>query len=382
MFPIIAGVAIPFFIVVAMILVVWLININDDFNNKNNDKEVIYPDLTDILYTDELKNDLLGGNKYGAKFVIDNVVYESRHDMENNKIISTEPKGGHISKPGDDGKLHFTQITVNRSEMVVVPTLEGYPRTTAETMLSKLQLKYDFVEIAESPNPYYHPNQVIDSSPKAGQEVKIGDTVTIYIFAKPESNNTAKMPNLIGMTEQEAIKFAEVYSRYKVIFEYTEKIGGDNKVYAQSISEGTISPKDTVVTVYIAVQPQNMPNLFGLTPDEARAMLVAASPDKALNLNFIYYNANESDREYIEMARKEYQINNDMFLFIDSLLALGCTSTSVYDGTSTICFQSVSPDQSLDNTITGVDIVIVQYGSYNIPNEFIPEASQPTEVIP
>lgn len=387
MFPIIAGVALPFFIVALLIFILLIGDVVTDISGPKNDVEAEFPDLTSLLYSDQLTNDLLGGS-YGAKFVIDKVVYENRNDMENNRIISTEPQAGHRSKPGDDGKLHFTQITVNRSEKVIVPDLEGYPRTTAETMLSGLQLKYEFIETMESDNPYYNPNQVIDSSPKAGEEVKVGDTVTVFIYTKPESNNTAKMPNLIGMTEADAIKFAEVYSRYTVSFVYTETIGGNRTVYAQSIPEGTVSPKDTVVTVYVSVQPQGMPNFYGLTPEEARAMLVAASPDSALNINIIYYNAEEADREYIEMARKEFK--NDMFMFIDSILTLGCTSTLQYDGVSTICYQSIPADTPIDSTVAGIDLLVIQYSSQtdipgfesSVPDEEQSTVSQPAEVIP
>ncbi len=382
MFPIIAGVAIAFFVVAVMLGIFILRDVFTSFNAGGDDIEAEYPNIVGSLYSDELKNDLRNG-KYGAKFVVDEVIFESRDDMENNLIISTEPQAGHLSKPGEDGKLHFSSITVNQSQKVILPLLEGYPRTTVETMLKKLQLKYDFVETSEAENPYYQNGQVIGTEPVNGTELKVGDTVTVLIYAKPESLNTAKMPDLTGMTEAEAKKFAETYARYKVQFEYVEIIGGNNRVSSQSVPAGTVSPKDTVVTVYIAIPPQGMPRLYGLTPDEAKTLIQTTFPNRNLNINIIYTNAEESDREYVEMARKEF--HDDMFLFIDSLLRLGCTNTNIYDGYSTVVFQSIPANDTLSQDAVGIDLIVVQYGATTLPDNPFADSSDPfgnTEVMP
>ncbi len=387
MFPIIAGVAIAFFVVALMLGIFILRDALTSFTSSDDEVESEYPNITNMIYSDELKNDLRNG-KYGAKFVIDEIIYEDRSDMENNLIISTEPQAGHLSKLGEDGKLHFSSITVNRSQKVVLPVIEGYPRTTAETILKKLQLNYEFIKSSETDNPYLQNGQVIKSEPASGAELKVGDTVTVFIYEKTESLNTAKMPDLTGMTEADARKFAETYARYTVQFEYIEAPGGDGRVSAQSIPAGMVSPKDTVVIVYIAVQPQGMPDLRGLTPEEASALLVGTFPDRQLNLNVIYMNAQESDREYVKMAAQEFDDN--MFLFMDSLHVLGCTSTEIYDGYSTIVFQSIPESNPVGSEVLGIDVIVVQYtdGSFGPENPF-DESSQPennpfdnTEVMP
>lgn len=377
MFPIIAGVAIAFFVVALMLGIFILRDVFTSFTAEGDDIEAEYPDITGTLFSEELKNDLRNG-KYGAKFVIDEVIYESRDDMENNLIISTEPQAGHLSKPGDDGKLHFNTVTVNRSQKVFLPVLEGYPRTTVETMLKKLELKYEFVETSESENPYYQNGQVIGSEPVANTELKVGDTVTVYIYAKPESLNTAKMPDLTGMTEAEAKKFAETYAHYTVQFQYVETLGGNNRVSGQSIPVGTVSPKGTVVTVYIATPPQNVPRLYGMTPDEARTLLSQTFPDRQLNINIIYVLAEESDKFYVELARTEY--HDDMFMFIDSLLGLGCTYSNIYDGHSTVVFQSIPANDPLPQDVYGIDLIVVQYTNAEAPESSAGESGNPFDV--
>ncbi len=366
MFPIIAGVSIAFFIIALLLGVFILRDVLTSFTSDGNDVEIEYPDLTNLLYSDELKNDLRNG-VYGAKFVIDEVVYDSRNDVENNRIISTEPEAGHLSKPGDDGKLHFTQITVNRSEKVYVPHLEGYAKTTAQTMLSALELKVEFINTSEAKHPYYQNGQVIDTYPVANTEVKVGDTVTVYIYEKPDSKNTAKMPDLMGMTEEDAVKFAENYAKYEVEFVYTVIDDGENKVISQSVAVGKVSPVGTVVTVEIGVPPQGVPDLVGLKPEDAEERLLDASPDRELIINYIYYLAPNESEKYVDEALLEYE--DDFDGFKNALTSvIGCIETDTYDEKSTIIYQSVLKDTPLTEDITEIDLIIIQYVS-ELPEE-------------
>ena len=375
MFPIIIGVAIAFFVVASMLGVFIVRDFIASFNNPEDEIEAEYPDITGKIFSDELKNDLRNG-KFGAKFVIDEIIYEDRADIENNLIISTEPSGGHISKPEADGKLHFNTVTVNRSQKVILPDLSGYYRTNAETMLKKLQLKYTIVETDVADNPYMQNGQVVSSEPVFGSEVKVGDTVTVFVYNRGEIKTTAKMPDLTGMTEADARKYAETYAKYSVTFEYIDTLGGDNRVTGQTVPPGTVSPVGTPVTVYIAVEYQAMPELRGLTADEAAATLVAAFPDRALTLNFIYYNADESKREYVRMASNEY--DEDMLALSDALARLGCTTTDLYNGYSTVVFQSIKTSNTVTADVTSIDVIIVQYTSA-IPPETSEDPNGNTE---
>ena len=370
MFPIIAGVSIAFFIVALLLGVFILRDVYTSFTSTDNDVEIEFPDLTNMLFTDELKNDLRNG-VYGGKFIIDEVVYDNRHDLPNNQIISTEPEAGHLSKPGSDGKLHFTQITVNRSEKVFVPHLEGYAKTTVQTMLSALELKVEFVNTADAKNPYYQSGQAIDSYPVAGTEVKVGDTITVYIYAKPDSSkNTAKMPDLIGMTEDDAIKFAETYAKYKVEIIYTVVDDGDDTVISQSVSAGKVSPVGTTVEVEIGVAPDGLPDFVGLKPDDAAELIFDTLPDSEVTVNYLYYYATRDNKKYIEEALEEFEGNYDGFL--GAIETLGCVATENYDGKSKIIFQSVEKDTTLTESFiedfTDIEFIIIQYVS-EIPDE-------------
>lgn len=358
MFPVIAGVSIAF-IIVALLLGVFLIrDVYTSFTTDSNEYEAEYPDLTNLLYSDELKNDLRNG-AYGAKYVIDEVIYDSRDDLENNRIIATEPEAGHLSKPGKDGKLHFTRVTVNRSEKVFVPYLEGYAKTTVQTMLSALELNVEFVPTKEPKNPYTQNGQAVDCSPVFGTEVKVGDTITVYIYEKSETTNTAKMPNLIGMTEADATKFAETYAKYKVEFVYEVVDDGDDTVIAQSIKAGVVSKEGTVVTVTIGIPPQGMPNFVGLTTEQAESLLLTVAPESELVINYRYYYALYDSENDIEEAL--YEFEGDFDSFESAISVLGCISATEYDGNSKIVFQSIPEETPLTEEIEEISIIIIQY---------------------
>lgn len=359
MFPIIAGVAIPFFIV-TLILAIMLVTpvLESIFSQADDSVEITYPDLTGKHYNDTLANELRNG-KYGAKFIVDEIIYDSRDDIENNKIIATEPAGGHISKTSSGGQLHFDSITVNRSKKVIMPNVMGMPKTSVTTLLKNLELSYVFEEVTENENPYFHNNQIIGTFPPEGSEVKVGDTITVYVCSKTSSANTAKLPDLFGMTEADAIKFAKTYSGYEVAVEYLEVLDGNNTVLSQDIDAGTISPKGTIVTICIGIPPTGMPDFTGLTPEEAQAMLIAAAPDKQISVYNRYFTANAANKEYIEAAREQY--GDNMIMFIDALWRLGCTEAAVYDGSSTVFYQSIPADAPITADIYGIDLIIIQY---------------------
>ena len=360
MFPIIAGVAIPFFIV-TIILAVLVITpaVESIFAQVDDSVEITYPDLTEKLYNDSLVNDLRNG-KYGAKFVVDEIIYDRRDDVENNKIIATEPAGGHVSKISSGGQLHFSSITVNRSKKVFIPNVMGMAKTSVTTLLKNLELVCVFEEVTDNENPYFHNNQVIGTFPPEGSEMKVGDTVTVYVCSKNDTNKTAKLPDLIGMTEADAIKYAKTYSGYEVVVEYVEMPDATNRVISQSLDPGTISPKGTIVNIQISIPQTALPSFIGLTPEEAQEMLIAAAPDKQISIVTTYYEARESDRGYLEAAINTFDPSLGMTL--DALLTtLGCTTTPLYDGASTVVYQSVPADSPITAELLEIEIVVIQY---------------------
>lgn len=359
MFPIIVGVTMAFLLVVVALGATVGIDAVKNIQGTRETEEAEFPNIVNELYSQQLVSNLRNG-AYGAKFAIDNITYDHRDDLENNTIISTEPPAGHLSRPDSSGMLHFTSVTVNRSSKVFVPYLKGYSKSYAETMLKNLELKVEIIENPTSDNDFYYDNQVLDTLPAGGAELKVGETVTVYVRSRPsELTRTAKMPNCIGMTEAEARRFAETYSLYKVEIEEVEAEGGKGRVVKQSIEPGTVSKKDTVVvmTVEMPLKAELMKNLIGCTYEEAKEMFKLIFPVENTESFTLYFTAPEALRDKV-MA--EGMKSKELFSCGDAIRNIGCKDADIDDGTGIIVFQSYKSGGKIDEKTT-CDIIIVMF---------------------
>lgn len=398
MFPIINGVAIAFLLTAVIVLVQVFTpylqivfpglfgdpnenaggdnsndptNVSGDVSEIIYDKEteVIYPDLTKdgTIFSDKLVNELKNGINYGysANIVIDEIIYISNPEYAMNQIVETEPRGGHISKkPQNNEFLHFSQIIVNRFEKIIVPELEGYPKNTAETLLSNLGLKVKFTEITDPENPYRFDDQVIYTKPEAGVELKNGDSVEVFICKNQASSKTAKMPKLIGMTEADAIRFAKVYALYNVEVKYTEVEGGNGRVISQSIPAGVVSSIGTKVIIEVSIPKSATPtpNLTGLTYEQAKTQLQVLLQGREFDIFTSYYTADESLKDLVSATEMITGFEERM----DALETLGCIPSFEPDENALIIHQSVPFNTPLTEDITRIDLILI---SYYVPEE-------------
>ena len=390
MFPIILGVALAFLLVAIALAFVFGIQVLDQFLHPDEGKEYVYPELTGKIYSDSLRNELLSGS-YGAKFYIDDegIIIQNDPNVENNKIIATEPAGGHISKVGNDGLLHFDSITINRSEKVVIPYLTGCVKNEAQTKLINLGLKVDVIESSTTDgNAYFNNGQILSTSPEAGSEVKVGDTVVVYYYSRPASANTAKMHNCVGFTKAQAQSFAG-YCKYACSFIEQEVEGGNYTVISQSIPAGKVSPVGTevVFTIGIPISARVMPNLEGLTLDEAKEAMYNAAPDFIVYLSAHYVTGSEDmktvldtevdlEKSYMEMGF-EANINE----LINSLTANGFRQIFAdEDGSALIVFQGVGEGKEFASGDT-IDVLLVKLTPSESGESEPTEESEETVVI-
>ena len=379
MFPIIFGVTFAFLIVAGVMGVILGLNAYRTITTVPEAPEAAYPEIKGEIYTSQLESNLRNGS-YGAKFVIDSVTYDSRSDVENNIILATEPSGGHLSRPGSDGILHFTSITVNRSEKVVVPNLAGYSKNYASTMIKNLELKVEFVAQPDPDNEYMFDNQVIDTYPAAGSEVKVGDTVSVYIRTRDSaSGKTGRMPDCIGMSVAEARKYAETYALYKVSVTEIETDEGDNTVIDQSIAAGTVSEAGSEVILTVAIPRVSvvMPDIVGYTYDEALELMPDFAPLARENGLRIYLTIGEEHyNEIITMGEED----TDIYTVASGMLEFGATriTSEDDDGSGIIVYQSRKPG-ILVTEETSCHLIIVLFTNESEASD-IPGGDEPIEI--
>ncbi len=375
MFPIICGVAIPFLIVAAMIVVFVLNDLwtaNEIKQEEKTNVELKLPDLTSekTFYSIELENKLKTENKV----VIDKIEYVNEINIDNNLIVSTEPEGGASRKRGEDGLWHFSKIVVNQSKLATVPNLIGFSKNQAKEKLSDLELKYEFVTTSDEDFSYCNENQVVNTYPEKNTVVEVGDTITVTIYSREASTQTGKMPNLIGCTKEEATKLAETYAKYKIgNVSYKEVENGNNTVVEQSVAPGTrMSLDNNLVDIVIGLPQTTMVDLTGMTLAEAQeyidnhALLSVKNVQLRSNFNNNLVGS-ELDKELIETIGAT--ATNIDSCRADLMNTAGCAIDFSWMGTGTIVFQSIKGDQPLTsgNTAPGepiyIDVIIVRYES-------------------
>lgn len=354
MFPVIAGVTFSFLIVAVVLGATIGINLINNLLDKNTDTEVIFPDIVGKIYSSELESKL-NNKEYGARFSIKEIINVEDDSLANGTIVKTDPVAGHTARADDSGIVYFDSITVNISQKVIVPDIAGLPKSVALTTLSNLKLTVEFQEDSSTENPYYYDDQVTKTYPAARDECTVGDTIIVYVYTRGETVNTGKMPNCIGMTKDTAIKYTQTYALYTVIITEIPTPGGDGRVTAQSISEGTISPKGTEVTLTLAVPLTTVADLSGLTYQEA----ITASGIDSIVGSISYFKANPVSEEGVFIIGKS---NTDISQCSQQLLNIGCLPASSADdtGNGVIVFQSVAPMTELAAD-TKVDIIIVVF---------------------
>ena len=156
-----------------------------------------------------------------------------------------------------------------RPQYVTVPSIQdGMTEQEAEQSLSSIGLKFQ-AELDTSTNQ--PKGDVIKQDPASGQSVIKGSTVTVWFSAGP---STAQIPDVVGMTEQEAEQSLNVsgFSVGSVEVQNSPTIPKD-KVTGTSPAAGTKISEGTKITLFISSGQTTVPSLAGKSQGEAQTIL-------------------------------------------------------------------------------------------------------------
>ncbi|MEU4892155.1 Stk1 family PASTA domain-containing Ser/Thr kinase [Streptomyces sp. NPDC044780] len=120
-------------------------------------------------------------------------------DQTAGKVIDQDPKGGKKVAKGST----ITLTVAEAQEKVVVPDVTTQK---VEDATSSLQGKGLKVQTQEVENGDVEAGTVTDQTPKGGQEVLPGSTVTLTVAKAPEQQENAQVPNLGGQSLKDAKK--------------------------------------------------------------------------------------------------------------------------------------------------------------------------------
>lgn len=284
MLPVISAIALSFLLVAASCGAYYLIYALDLVTGSDTANEVVVPKLVGQIWTDELQDKLVNGtyDSTGVKYQVVDIIEVYKLGYEDGEIIEQDPVPQHVGKL-PDGKIFFEIDTIKINVIpddIVVPYIKGYTYKEAEMKLKEMGFEV-VKEVMYS--EFAFANQVISTEPEFGTEVDAGSTITVYVSLGRDVTNAQPVPDLMGMTLIEARTALERanLSLGTVTYQYD----GDftNKVVSQSIEAGEegldpMQPIDIVISGASnnsEYNPGDMPDLFGLTQNEAEEFLIA-----------------------------------------------------------------------------------------------------------
>ena len=158
-------------------------------------------------------------------------------------------------------------------EEVVVPQVVGMKQDQAVTELEALNLKY---KIVEGESDEYDPGYVIDQSIEAGTKVKEGKIIEITVCV---GSDAEEVPDVTDKTEDAATVILENAGFKVEVKEENSKDVEKGKVIRQSPSAGQKLDKGQTVIIVVSTGEEDVtvPNVTGLTKDDAIAKLSAAN---------------------------------------------------------------------------------------------------------
>jgi len=299
MFPIIAGIwcALMIVAVAVGVFVIKSYFVPTFIDNSNKADEVYIPDLVGKIYDDELKAELLAGagrgEDNGIQILDENVSVVYSHKPKNE--ILQQSKHGAVIRP--DGNKYYTGLTITISMGPRVSTYEDQLLMTKSYVESKLNSwgVEDITVVSVGPDyevgskinktdlEYATTNQVLrveytetGIALNHGDPIEEGSKISIYVFIP---NSEAKMPNLLGLSEEEARKALGAVGL--TVGEVTERLSDEENgtVIEQPYEEGDVLPVGTVIDFVVSKQRPKlvMPSLIGLTVDEAENALLRAN---------------------------------------------------------------------------------------------------------
>ena len=172
-------------------------------------------------------------------------------DYDPGTVVSQIPEAGSILLVGDTVKLIYSI----GKEPFTIGNYKGYTeQQVRSTVGNKLSIRIEWMESDEVED-----NHVIKTEPKAGEQLKVGETLIVYM----NSGNTkvTEVPNVIGKKEVDAMAaLISAKLKYDVKHEYSSSVPAGNVISQTPAAGGGKVNKDSVVTLIVSDGPEPTPS--------------------------------------------------------------------------------------------------------------------------
>lgn len=196
---------------------------------------------------------------------------EYRFDVLVQQVDSSLPVGQVISQSLEPGEQRQpgTQIILSISsglQTLLVPDVVGQPRAVAQASIVQAGLRFEERRV---PNETVPADQVIETNPVAGTELREGENTVVVVFISIGSDPTRTVPYVIDLTEVEA-RDELVERGFTVAVIYQQVLLSENvgRVIAQDPAPATSLSLDLFPTVTITVgsDQENLEPTISLRP--------------------------------------------------------------------------------------------------------------------
>ncbi len=192
--------------------------------------------------------------KQGILFLVQT---ENSDTIEKDNVIRTNPAAGEEIKDGQTVILYISMGPEMKDAKV--PSVVNQSLETAKTILNMQGVKID-IQVMEENNDTVEKGDIIRTEPAAGEMMKTGDTVIIYISSGPK---TAKMPNLLGKSLKDALELLEYAGFTNVKYDvYVENEAPRDQVLYQSVEMNVEVALNTKIELQLSTGAKEV--VFGL----------------------------------------------------------------------------------------------------------------------
>ena len=159
---------------------------------------------------------------------------------------STQEKGRISSQdiPAGTKVEQYTTIKYHISkgqQEITIPELSGQTGVDAQQTLEDMGLtvtvQKEYSEADDSGWPLVEPGYVMSVSPETGTSMTAGDSVTLTVSRGLDHGDTAQIPNVVGMTKNEALTALNNVKGYELVKKFSSMFDASNKNSKESIFE-------------------------------------------------------------------------------------------------------------------------------------------------
>jgi beta-lactam-binding protein with PASTA domain len=234
-------------------LVIRLLNPSDTV------AQVTVPDVTNMTL-EEARDEL---RQVGLFAVPQN---EASDTVETGRVIRTDP-------PANEMVDDATSVTVFVSVGTATNPIPSLLGMTLEAATAEIESNgFVLGTVTTEPDSEVEPGTVIAQSPAEGEQAEEGATIDLVTSSGPDA---LPIPNVDNLTEADATRIlSDAGFEVETTSEYSEEVDEDRVIRTVPAANEEAEPGSVVqIVLSDGPEPVEVPQLFGLTPDEARPIL-------------------------------------------------------------------------------------------------------------